>query len=138
VTSQLQSDLVGGEVPVSFQLLPNVIAALKAGQVRALAVANPTRLPALPDVPTAAELGVKGYESSAWFGFVAPRGTPRPIVDKLNAAFRQALEDPQVRENLAGRGAFGVPGTPEDLATHVAREYPMWVKLVKDSGAKVD
>ena len=84
VTSQLQSDLVAGEVPVSFQLLPNVISALKAGQVRALAVANASRLAALPDVPTAAELGVKGYESSAWFGFVAPRGTPRPIIEKLN------------------------------------------------------
>src|SRR3989440_9487814 len=79
VTSQLQSDLVAGEVPVSFQLLPNVIAALKSGQVRPLAVANNTRLAALPDVPTAAELGVKNYESSAWFGLVAPRGTPRAI-----------------------------------------------------------
>src|SRR4030095_16805599 len=90
VTSQLQSDLVAGEVPVSFQLLPNVIAALKAGQVRPLAVANATRLPALPDVPTAAEIGVTGYESSAWFALVAPRGTRKPIIDRLSAEVAKA------------------------------------------------
>ena len=93
VTSQLQSDLVAGEVPVSFQLLPNVIAALKAGQVRALAVANNTRLPALPEVPTAAEVGVKGYESSAWFGlvvrkvqFAGSRPCARPVWSRASTA----------------------------------------------------
>src|SRR3954471_2808244 len=101
VTSQLQSDLVAGEVPVSFQLLPNVISAIKAGHVRALAVANATRLPALPDVPTAAEIGVAGYESSAWFGFVAPRGTPRPMIDKLNAEVIAAMAAPGVPPRFA-------------------------------------
>src|SRR5205085_1899186 len=109
VTSQLQTDLVAGEVPVSFQLLPNVISALKAGQVRPLAVANATRLPALPEVPTSAELGLKGYESSAWFGLVAPRGTPRPVVDRLNAEVASAMRDATVRARFveSGVGAGG-------------------------------
>src|SRR6267142_5628957 len=122
VTSQLQSDLVAGEVPVSFQLLPNVIGALKGGQVRALAVANASRLAALPDVPTAAELGVKGYESSAWFGLVAPRGTPRPIVDKLHGEVVAAITDPAVRGRFVEFGAEPMATTPDELARYINAE----------------
>jgi tripartite-type tricarboxylate transporter receptor subunit TctC len=138
VTSQLQSDLVAGEVPVSFQLLPNVIAALKAGQVRALAVANATRLPALPDVPTAAELGVKGYESSAWFGFVAPRGTPRPIIDKLNGEVRSAMADPAVRTRFAEFGAEPVTTTPDELGRFISSEVVKWRDIIAKAGIKLD
>ena len=138
VTSQLQSDLVAGEVPVSFQLLPNVIAALKAGQVRALAVANATRLPALPDVPTAAELGVKGYESSAWFGFVAPRGTPRPIIDKLNGEVRTAMADPAVRTRFAEFGAEPVTTTPDELGRFISSEVVKWRDIIAKAGIKLD
>jgi tripartite-type tricarboxylate transporter receptor subunit TctC len=138
VTSQLQSDLVAGEVPVSFQLLPNVIAALRAGQVRALAVANATRLPALPDVPTAAELGVKGYESSAWFGFVAPRGTPRPIIDKLNGEVRTAMADPAVRARFAEFGAEPVTTTPDELGRFIASEVVKWREIIAKAGIKLD
>jgi tripartite-type tricarboxylate transporter receptor subunit TctC len=95
----------------------------------------------MPNVPTVAESGVPGlagYEVVSWQAIFAPAGTPKAIVDKLNAAFRQALEDPQVRENLVSRGAFPLPGPPDDLAQHIAREYPLWIRLVKDSGAKVD
>jgi tripartite-type tricarboxylate transporter receptor subunit TctC len=138
VTSQLQSDLIAGEVPVSFQLLPNVIAALKAGQVRALAVANPTRLPALPDVPTAAELGVKGYESSAWFGFVAPRGTPRPIVDKLNAEVVAAMGDAVVRARFVEFGSEPVTTTPDELARYIASEVVKWREIISKAGIKLE
>lgn len=138
VTSQLQSDLVAGEVPVSFQLLPNVIAALKGGQVRALAVANPSRLPSLPDVPTAAELGVKGYESSAWFGFVAPRGTPRPVVDKLHAEVVAAVADPAVRARLIEFGAEPVTMTPDELGRYIAAEVVKWRDIITKAGIKLD
>jgi tripartite-type tricarboxylate transporter receptor subunit TctC len=138
VTSQLQSDLVAGEVPVSFQLLPNVISALKAGQVRALAVANASRLAALPDVPTAAELGVKGYESSAWFGFVAPRGTPRPIVQKLNGEVLAALADPAVRGRFVEFGAEPVTSTPEEFGRFIASEVAKWRDIVAKAGIKAD
>jgi tripartite-type tricarboxylate transporter receptor subunit TctC len=138
VTSQLQSDLVAGEVPVSFQLLPNVIAALKAGQVRALAVANATRLPALPDVPTAAELGVRGYESSAWFGFVVPRGTPRPIIDKLNGEVRTAMADPAVRTRFAEFGAEPVTTTPDEFGRFIASEVVKWREIIAKAGIKLE
>jgi len=138
VTSQLQSDLVAGEVPVSFQLLPNVISALKAGQVRALAVANASRLAALPDVPTAAELGVKGYESSAWFGFVAPRGTLRPIIDKLNAEVRIAMADPTVRGRFLEFGAEPMTSTADEFGRFIASEVAKWRDLIAKAGIKAD
>src|SRR2546428_2388521 len=138
VTPQLQSDLVAGEVPVSFQLLPNVIGALRAGQVRALAVANATRLAALPDVPTAAELGVKGYESSAWFGFVAPRGTPRPIVDKLHAEVVAAMADRAVRERFVEFGAEPMSTTPEELARFILAEVAKWREIITKAGIRID
>jgi tripartite-type tricarboxylate transporter receptor subunit TctC len=138
VTSQLQSDLIGGEVPVSFQLLPNVIAALRAGQVRALAVANNTRLAALPDVPTAAELGVKDYESSAWFGLVAPRGTPRPLVDKLNAEVVAAMAAPAVKSRFVEFGAEPMSTTPDDFARYISLEVVKWRELIAKAGIKLD
>jgi tripartite-type tricarboxylate transporter receptor subunit TctC len=138
VTSQLQSDLAAGEVPVSFQLLPNVIAALKGGQVRALAVANASRLAALPDVPTAAELGVKGYESSAWFGLVAPRGTPRPIVDKLHGEVAAAMAAPAVRGRFVEFGAEPMATTPDELARFISAEVAKWQEIITRAGIRLD
>jgi tripartite-type tricarboxylate transporter receptor subunit TctC len=138
VTSQLQSDLVAGEVPVSFQLLPNVISAIKAGQVRALAVANATRLPALPDVPTAAEIGVKGYESSAWFGLVAPRGTPRPMIDKLAAEVAKAMSDSTVRARFTDFGAEPMATSPDELGRFISAEVTKWKDIIAKAGIKIE
>ena len=138
VTSQLQSDLIGGEVPVSFQLMPNVLGALRAGQVRALAVANATRLPALPDVPTSAEVGLKGYESSAWFGFVAPRGTPRPIVDKLNAEVAAAVADPAVRTRFVEFGTEPLTMSPEEMGRYISSEVVKWREIITKAGIKAE
>jgi len=130
--------LLAGDVQLMVELMVSVYPNAKAGKIKGLAVTTRQRVPTAPEIPTLDESGVPGFDLAATDGVYAPAGTPKAIVDKLNAAFRQALEDPQVRESLASRGAFGVPGTPDDLATHVAREYPMWIKLVKDSGARVD
>ncbi len=130
--------LLGGEVQMMIDLTVNVLPYVKAGKLKGLAVTTKERVPTLPDVPTVEESGLPGFEIVASDGVYAPAGTPRPIIDKLNAAFRQALQDPQVSKSLMSRGALPMPGTPEDLARHIAREYPMWIKLVKDSGAKVD
>jgi len=138
VTSQLQADLVGGEVPASFQLLPNVISALKAGQVRALAVANNTRLAALPDVPTAAELGVSGYESSAWFGLVAPRGTPRAAIDKVHADMALAMADPTVKGRFVEFGAEPMTSSPEEFARYISQEVVKWRDLIVKAGIKAE
>jgi tripartite-type tricarboxylate transporter receptor subunit TctC len=138
VTSQLQSDLVAGEVPVSFQLLPNVIAAIKAGQVRPLAVANATRLPALPEVPTAAEIGVQGYESSAWFGLVAPRGTPRAAIDRLAAEVAAAMKDGAVRSRFVDFGAEPLSTSPDELGRFISAEARKWKELIAKAGIKVE
>jgi tripartite-type tricarboxylate transporter receptor subunit TctC len=130
--------VLAGDVQMMIDLMVSVYPNVKAGKLRGLAVTTKDRVPTAPDVPTLDESGVPGFDIAASDGVYAPAGTPKAVVDKLNAAFRQALEDPQVRESLISRGAFPVPGTPADLARHVAVEYPMWVKLVRDSGAKVD
>ena len=138
VTSQLVSDLVAGEVPAGFQLLPNVIGQLKAGQVRALAVAASKRLTALPDVPTAAELGMKGYESAAWFAGLAPRSVPRAVVEKLNAEVVSAMSDATVRARFTDFGAEPMTSTPEELGRFISSEVAKWRGIIGKAGITVD
>jgi len=130
ITSQLQADLISGQVPVSFQLLPNVLGAIKGGQARPLAVASAKRLPALPDVPTAAEAGIKGYESAAWFGFVAPRGTPRAVIERLNKEVVAATADPAVRARLTDFGAEPLASTPEEFGRFISSEMVKWREII--------
>jgi tripartite-type tricarboxylate transporter receptor subunit TctC len=123
---------------VSFQLLPNVIGAIKGGQVRPLAVAAAARLSALPDVPTAAEAGMRGYESAAWFAFVAPRGTPRPIVGRLYREVAAAIADPVIRGHFADLGAVPLAATPEETARHIAAEIVKWREIITKAGIKLE
>jgi tripartite-type tricarboxylate transporter receptor subunit TctC len=138
VTAQLVSDLVAGEVPLGFQLVPNVLGQIKAGNIRPIAVASSKRLTALPDVPTAAEVGVKGYESAAWFAFLAPRGTPRPIVDKLHAEVVAAMNDAVVRARFAEFGAEPMATTPEELARFISAEIAKWREIITRAGITAD
>ena len=138
VTAQMVADLVSGEVPVSFQLLPNVIGPVKGGQVRALAVAATKRLAALPDVPTAAEVGVRGYDSAAWFAFLAPRGTPRPIIDRMHREVAAAMAEPALRARFAELGAEPLAATPDDTARHIAAETAKWRDIITRAGIKLD
>jgi tripartite-type tricarboxylate transporter receptor subunit TctC len=138
ITSQLQADLISGQVPVSFQLVPNVIGAIRSGQVRPLAVASQQRLAALPDVPTAAEAGIKGYESSAWFGFFFPRGTPRAPVDRLNKEVAAAIADPAVRGRFTEFGAEPLTSTPEELGRYVSAEVVRWREIIGKAGIKLE
>lgn len=138
VTAQLVADLVSGQVPVSFQLLPNVVGQVKGGQVRPLAVASATRLPALPNVPTAAEAGVKGYESAAWFAFLAPRGTPRPVVDRLHKEIAATMSDPAVRARFTELGAEPLASTPEELGRHISAEVAKWRGIITKGGITID
>ncbi|MEP7085262.1 MAG: tripartite tricarboxylate transporter substrate-binding protein, partial [Betaproteobacteria bacterium] len=130
--------MLTGEVQLMIDLMVNVYPQVKAGKLKGLAVTTLNRVPTAPEVPTMDEAGVPGYDIAATDGIYAPAGTPRAIIDKLNGVLRQALSDPQVKESLGSRGAFPAPGTPEELARHIATEMPMWQKLVKESGAKVD
>jgi tripartite-type tricarboxylate transporter receptor subunit TctC len=130
--------LISGQVQFMIDVMPNALPQVRGGKVRGIAVTTAHRSPAAPEFPTIAESGVPGFEVSAWDGILAPAGTPAAIVDKLNAAIRQALEDPQLVEQLRASGAQPVAGTPDDFARHIAAESEKWAAVVKRSGAKVD
>ncbi len=138
VTANMVTDLVAGRVPISFQLLPNVSGQITAGRVKALAVASNKRLVALPDVPTASEAGIRGYESAAWFALIAPRGTSKAIIDKLNKDVNQALGDPAVRAKFAELGADPVSGPPEEVTQLIASDIKKWTAIIKKGGIALD
>jgi len=138
VTTQLQADFLGGTVPAGFQLLPNVIGGLKSGQLLALAITSTRRLPALPDVPTAAEAGLKGFESAAWFGFLAPRGTPRAPIDRLNREIAAAVADPVVRTRFTDFGAEPIASTPEEFGRYISSEVARWREIITRGGVTLD
>jgi tripartite-type tricarboxylate transporter receptor subunit TctC len=132
------ADLIGGQTAIMFDNMPSVMPHVKAGKLRALAVTTARRSPALPDVPTIAESGVPGYDTSSWFGLLAPAGTPADVVARLNAAIAKALADPDVKTKLAEQGAEPHPEKPEQFAAFIASETAKWGKVVKESGASVD
>ena len=131
------TDLIGGQVQVIFDNLPSSAGHIKGGRIRALAVTSAQREPSLPEVATVAET-VPGYEATAWFGIGMPKGTPREIVDKVNAEVNRALADPKMRERLAELGGRPLAGTPEDFGKVIAAETEKWSKVVVESGAKVE
>jgi tripartite-type tricarboxylate transporter receptor subunit TctC len=132
------TDLVGGQVQFSFENLPPAQAFIKAGKLRMLAQATLQRMPGIPDVPTMQELGYPGFDCSAFFGVMAPAGTPASIVQRLNIEINKALANPEVRERLLAQGAIPVGGTPEALTEHIRKESVKWGKIIKDSGARPD
>jgi tripartite-type tricarboxylate transporter receptor subunit TctC len=131
------NDLIAGQVQVMFDNLPSSAGFIKDGRIRALAVTTSVREASLPNVPTVAET-IPGFEASAWFGISAPKGTPREIVDKLNAATNQLLADPKIQKRLADLGGTLIPGTPEDFGKIIASDTQKWERVVKSSGATVD
>jgi tripartite-type tricarboxylate transporter receptor subunit TctC len=132
------ADLLGGQVDVMFDNLTSSIGYIKSGKLRALAVTTTTRYPELPDVPTMQEAGVAGYEATAWFGMLAPKGTPRSVVTRINAEVNKALAQPDVKEKLAQQGAVASAWTPEQFGAFIHNEIAKWGKVVKASGAKVE
>ena len=131
------ADLIPGQVHVLFDNLPSSIGHIKGGRLRALAVTSAERDAALPDTPTVGDT-VPGYEATAWFGIGMPKGTPREIIEKMNAEVNRALADPKMREKLAELGGKPIPGTPEDFGRVIQQETDKWSKVVTASGAKVE
>ena len=131
-------DLLGGQVKVSFAGIPNVLPHVKAGRLRALAVSTPQRSPDLPDVPTAAEAGVPGYQATLWLNLAAPAGTPGDIVQRIYAETARALQDAELQQNFRSAGVAASPMSPQELAGFMRAEYEKWGKVVRDTGATVN
>ena len=130
-SSQAITDLMGGQVTMLFDNAPSSIPFVEQGKLRALAVTSTKRLPNLPDVPTLDEAGVKGYESLSWSGIMAPAGTPKRVIDKLNAAIEKILRDPDVKQRFASLGVEPVGGPPEAFSRHIRAESEKWARVVK-------
>lgn len=137
---QILNDLIAGQVDFAFDMAPSPMGFIKSTppKLRALAVANDKRLTALPDVPTFTELGYKGLEISNWLGIVAPKGTPEPIIQKLNAALNKALQDPEMAQRITGPGNIVVGGSPKLFTDHIRSETTRWAKLITDKNIKAD
>ncbi|HWS07302.1 MAG TPA: tripartite tricarboxylate transporter substrate binding protein [Xanthobacteraceae bacterium] len=131
------ADLLGGQVQVLFDNLPSSIGHIKGGRLRPLAVTTAKRSEALPDVPTVAET-VPGFEASVFYGLAAPKGTPQPIIDRLNKAINAALADPAMKAKLAELGGAPISGTPEDFGKIIAEETAKWAKVVTATGATAE
>jgi tripartite-type tricarboxylate transporter receptor subunit TctC len=130
--------IMSGEASVMFMPTTNAVPLVKAGRMRALAVTTRERVPAMPELPTVEESGLKGYESSQWYGLLAPDGVPRAVLDLLNAHVVKIMQAPDMKQRLAADGLVAVGSTREAFAAHLRSETAKWAKVIKQSGATVD
>ncbi len=137
-TGPLTTDLLGGHVMLAFNTLPPAIGNIKAGTLKAIAVAAPQRLAALPDVPTAAESGLPGLDIVQYYGLAAPAGTPRPIIERLNKELRKIVTSEDIKNRIIADGGGPVASTPEEYAANIAREEGKWAALIKKLGLVVE
>lgn len=138
-TGPALNDLLGGQVSMSFTDILTALPHVKSGALRPIGLASAERSAALPDLPTLAEEGLKGYDVSVFFGIVAPKGTPAPIVAKLNKAFKQTLLVPDIQQTLAHQGIVeAADQTPQGLATFIDKEVPKWAALIKSANISLD
>ncbi len=131
-------DVLGGHVPMLFDNIPSVQPQVNSGKMKAIAVTSAKRSPAMPNVPTFAEAGLTGFEANSWWAILAPAGTPKDIIARLNAEVVKALNDAGLRERFLGLGADPAPSTPEECGAHMKAEVAKWAAIVKASGARVD
>jgi tripartite-type tricarboxylate transporter receptor subunit TctC len=131
-------DVLAGNVPLAVVDLPSALQHIRAGKLTAFAVTSPQRLPQLPDVPTVAEAGLPGYDSTGWFGVVAPAGTPPAIVQRLNAEITAALNDEQIKASMRNLGVEPAPTRPEAFEAYIRSETSKWAKVIRQAGIKID
>jgi len=130
--------VLAGEIQLVFIGIPAVLPHIKAGKLRALALVAPQRSPALPEVPTVAEAGLKDFEVTTWYGIMTPAGTPRPIVSRLNAELVKIMHTPDVKERLAGMATDPLTSTPEEFAAYLKQEIAKWGDIVRKANLKAD
>ena len=137
-SSPMLTDLIGGRTSVAFDNVLSSLPYIKGGRLRPIATSGARRSRGLPDVPTIAESGLPGFDVTVWQGVLAPAGTPRPVIDLLNAKFVAALKTPQVAERLASIDIEMSGSTPEEFSTFLRQDIAKWAKVIKASGAQVD
>ena len=137
-TAQLTNDLIAGHVPLGFNVMAPAMGNLQAGTLRAVAVLGPSRTSLLPDVPTAIESGLPGFEAMLHYGLLVPAGTPKPIIARLNKELRALVTSPAVRERIAADGGDPLPSTPEEYASDIDREGAKWSALIRKLNLRVD
>jgi tripartite-type tricarboxylate transporter receptor subunit TctC len=132
------TDLVAGVVESSFAGVPNALSQVPQGRLRALAVTTAKRIPQLPDVPTMQEAGVPGYEASVWLALLAPAGTPKDIVMRLNSEVAKVMSAPDTQKALYDAGVEPTPSTPEAMSDYMVKDMARWAKVIKDTGIKLE
>ena len=137
-TGPLTTDVLGGHVKLALNVLAPAMSHLKAGTLKAIAVLGTRRSSLLPDVPTSAEAGLPGFEAGLNYGLLAPAGTPRAIIDKLNGALRAGIDTPEVRARIAADGGDPMPSSPEEYAADIAKESEKWGTLIRKLDLKVE
>lgn len=137
-TGPMLSDLLGGQVEATFNGIPPIMSHIKAGKLRPLAVGSAARVPALANVPTVAESGYPGFETSQWYGLMAPAGTPRAIIDRLAEETRKALASDDAKKRISDDGGITAGGTPEQFAALIAKEKERWGKVVTTAKIQPD
>ena len=130
--------VIGGEVQVIFNVITGTLPYARSGKLRALGVSTSQRIEVAPDLPTISESGLPGYEVIAWYNLFAPAGTPRPVIDKINAEINRILQQPDVRERLLTLGVVPLSGTPEALGDYLQFEITRWAKLIREAGIKAE
>ncbi len=136
--AQALTDVISGTVELYMSSVPTLIGQIRNGKLRPLAVSSARRVDDLPGVPTINESGYQGFDAVTWFGLLAPAGTPRDVIARLNAEFNKALQNPELRKKLGDEGADPAGGTPEQFGALIRDEIPRWGKVVRESGAKID
>lgn len=132
------TDVISGQVPVMFATVSLALPHVRANRVRALGGSSAKRIAAIPELPTLADGGVRGYDFSTWYGLLAPAGTARPIVTRLNGEVAKTVDDPETRERFAGEGIEPMKSSPEEFAAFIARDIERWAKVVKATGLHAD
>ena len=137
-TAPLMNDLVGGHIPVAFGVLPPAISNIEAGNLRAIAVTSLTRFSLLPDVPTVAESGIPGFEAVLHYGLLAPKGTPAPVINRLNAALRALVSTDEVKQRIAAEGGDPLISSPAEYDADIDREATKWAGVISRLGLKIE
>ncbi len=136
--AQALTDVISGNVELYMSSVPTLIGQIRNGKLRPLAVTSAKRVDDLPNVPTINESGYSGFDAVTWFGLLAPAGTPKDVIARINTEFNKALQNAELRQKLGNEGADPAGGTPEQFAALIRDEIPRWGRVVRESGARVD